>query len=157
MAQRGGGLVGGMAGGGEGSFAALYRRRQGGVYRFGVQMTGSGQAAEDVTQEVFLELIKSGRRFDVARGTLLSFLYGIARNLILRKLEKDRNTGSAVEQEVACDEDLLGDLTRRETIERVRRAVLSLPPGYREVVALCALDDASIGEAAGALDFPGGR
>jgi RNA polymerase sigma-70 factor (ECF subfamily) len=42
----------------------------------------------------------------------------------------------------------LDDLTRAETIETVRRAVLSLPPKYREVVVLCELQDVSYVETA---------
>jgi RNA polymerase sigma-70 factor (ECF subfamily) len=40
----------------EDAFTALYRRRQGAVYRFALQMTGSAAIAEDVTQETFLAL-----------------------------------------------------------------------------------------------------
>jgi RNA polymerase sigma-70 factor (ECF subfamily) len=46
----------------------------------------------------------------------------------------------------------LEDLTRAETIESVRKAVLSLPPKYREVVVLCELQDLSYVETAEILD-----
>jgi len=150
-------LAGRMLRGEEEAFAMLYERHQGPVFRFVLHMTGSTPVAEDVTQEVFLALMEHGRRFDASRGTLRSFLFGIARNHMLRRLEKDR----AVEQEPvefdpAGDDDVLGDLTRRETIEGVRRAVLSLPQVYREAVVLCDLEDASYEEAAGILDCPVG-
>ena len=143
--------------GDEAAFTALYRRRQGAVYRFALQMTGSATVAEDITQEVFLTLLKHGRRFDPARGSLESFLYGVSRNLVLRRLEKDR----AAEPETALDElpeqrDVLDELTQRETIEQVRRAVLSLPTRYRETVVLCDLQDLSYQDAALALDCPVG-
>jgi len=77
-----------MLEGEEDAFTALYRRRQAAVYRFALQMTGSVVIAEDVTQEVFMELIEHGRRFDPARGALASFLYGVARNLVLRRIER---------------------------------------------------------------------
>jgi RNA polymerase sigma-70 factor (ECF subfamily) len=137
----------------ESSFARLYRSRQSAVYRFALHMCGEAAVAEDVTQEVFLVLIENGRRYDPSRGTLLSFLYGIARNLVLRRIEKDRLAEpEAVVEEFATEEDVLGDLTRRETIEAVRRAVLSLPAVYREAVVLCDLESASYEEAAAALD-----
>lgn len=147
-----------MLAGDEGAFTALYRRRQAAVYRFALQMTGNVVIAEDVTQEVFLELMEHGHRFDPARGALASFLYGIARNLVLRRLEKDRAQGYGLESatEGVTDDDVLGDLTRRETIEQVRRAVLSLPAVYREVVVLCDLQDLSYEDAAAALDCPVG-
>ena len=142
--------------GAEDAFAALYRRRQGGVYRFALQMTGSTAIAEDVTQETFLSLLLHGKRYDEARGTVTSFLYGIARNLVMRRL--DRRSGSDVEitEECAGPEDLLEDLTRRESIEHVRQAVLSLPPVFREVVVLCDLQDSTYEEAAISLDCPVG-
>jgi RNA polymerase sigma-70 factor (ECF subfamily) len=158
-----------MLAGDEPAFTALYRRRQGAVYRFALQMTGSVVIAEDVTQEVFMELIEHGRRFDPSRGALRSFLYGIARNLVLRRIDKDGHAGPKYGWESRLEsgpepamedfpgvEDVLGDLTRQETIGQVRRAVSSLPAVYREVVVLCDLQDLSYGEAAEILDCPVG-
>jgi RNA polymerase sigma-70 factor (ECF subfamily) len=143
-----------MLDGDEMAFTTLYRLRQGGVYRFALQMTGSVVIAEDVTQEVFLTLIERGGKFDPSRGTLTSFLFGIARNLVLRRIGKDRATEEI--EDSAGEEDLLDDLTRRETIEQVRRAVLSLPAAYREVVVLCDLQDLDYQDAAVALGCPVG-
>ena len=146
--------------GAEDAFTALYRRRQGPVYRFALQMTGSTAIAEDVTQETFLALILHGTRYDESRGTVASFLYGIARNFVLRRL--DRRPGADLElmgevlEEYAGPDDLLENLTRRESIEQVRQAVLSLPPVFREVVVLCDLQDSSYEEAAVVLDCPVG-
>jgi RNA polymerase sigma-70 factor (ECF subfamily) len=75
----------------------------------------------------------------------------------LRRLEKDRHTDSdAGLDDFADDVDVLADLTRQETVEQVRRAVLSLPTTYREVVVLCDLQDASYEDAAAALECPVG-
>ena len=57
-------LVGRMASGDREAFAALFRRHQATVYRFSRQMLGSKEAAEDVTQDVFLALAQNVRRFD---------------------------------------------------------------------------------------------
>jgi RNA polymerase sigma-70 factor, ECF subfamily len=134
------------------AFTALYRRRQGAVYRFALHMSGDTTVSEDVTQEVFLALLEGQGRFDPSRGPLLSFLYGIARNLVLRRIEKKLPEDSA--EEPAADDDVLDDLTRRETIEAVRSAVLSLPTQYREAVVLCDLECASYEDVAAALDCP---
>ena len=53
--------------GDEAAFTALYRRRQGAVYRFALHMSGDAAVSEDVTQEVFMALFESGRRFDARR------------------------------------------------------------------------------------------
>ena len=147
-----------MLSGDEDAFTTLYRLRQSAVYRFALQMTGKVAVAEDVTQEVFMALMEHGMRFDPSRGTLASFLYGIARNLVLRRIEKDRATEELADtiEDWPGDVDLLQDLTRRETIDQVRRAVLSLPEAYREAVVLCDLQDVSYQDAAEALDCPVG-
>jgi len=144
--------------GDEESFTALYRRRQGAVYRFALQMSGRRGIAEEVTQEVFLAVIREAGRFDARRGPVLSYLYGIARNHVLRCLERDRPYVAIEEEQEgeiskwAAVEDTLGDLTRGETIESVRRAVLALPTAFREVVVLCDLHEMSYADAALALD-----
>jgi RNA polymerase sigma-70 factor (ECF subfamily) len=144
-------------GGDEASFAALYRRRQGSVYRFALQMTGCSSVAEEVTQEVFLAVIRDAGRFDPDRGSPLAYFYGIARNLTLRCLERDRlYVPMAEEQDEegsqwTTPEDTLGDLTRGETIESVRQAVLALPANFREVVVLCDLHEMKYEDAARVL------
>ncbi len=143
--------------GDEEAFAALYRVRHSAICRFALQMTGRKDLAEDITQETFLALALHGNRYDANRGSVMAFLYGIARNLVLKRLEKERpETNETVVEEFAGDEDLLGDLTRRESIEEVRRAVLSLPPVYREAVVLCELGEATYEDAAFALGCPVG-
>ena len=62
-----------MLSGDEEAFTALYRRRQGPVYRFALQMTGNVVIAEDVTQEVFMALLSKTAKFDASRGSLASF------------------------------------------------------------------------------------
>jgi len=134
----------------------LYRRRQGGIYRFALQMSGSKSIAEDVTQEVFLFLMREGRVFDPSKGAVSAFLFGVARNHVLRRLRTehllaplaDDSDEDDVFSQPSADMCPLEDLTRAETIESVRKAVLSLPPKYREVVVLCELQDISYGETA---------
>ncbi|HLL76051.1 MAG TPA: RNA polymerase sigma factor [Pyrinomonadaceae bacterium] len=146
--------------GDERAFTDLYRRRQAGIFRFALQMCGSESVAEDVVQEVFMALIREGRRFDPARGTLSSYLYGVARNQVLRRLERDRHFVASLDadegREAADDAhdarpDPLSELARAETVASVRQAVLALPAHYREVIVLCELQEMSYAEAAGAL------
>lgn len=60
-------LLSALLDGDEQAFTALYRRRQAGLFRFALQMSGSAAVAEDVTQEVFLTLIRDGRGYDPRR------------------------------------------------------------------------------------------
>lgn len=149
-------LLRSMLAGDEEALALLYRRRQAAVYRFALQMSGSKTIAEDVTQEVFLFLMRDGHVFDPARGALSAFLLGVARNHVLRRLRVEQllaPLGDDADEDVpslhaTSDFCPLEDLTRAETIESVRKAVLSLPPKYREVVVLCELQDVSYVETA---------
>ena len=149
-------LLRSMLAGDEEALAVLYRRRQAGIYRFALQMSGSKTIAEDVTQEVFLFLMRDGHVFDPARGSVSAFLLGVARNLVLRRLRVEQllaPLGDDPNEDVpmlhaTTDFCPLEDLTRAETIESVRKAVLSLPPKYREVVVLCELQDVSYVETA---------
>src|SRR6202161_1226677 len=78
--------------GDEESFTLLYRRRHPAIYRFALHMSGNVAVAEDVTQEVFMTLIRDVKKFDPARGTLSRFLFGIARNHLRRQWEQDRHS-----------------------------------------------------------------
>jgi len=144
-----------MLSGDEDALSLLYRRRQGPIYRFALQMSGSQQVAEDVTQDVFIFLMKDGHVFDPTKGSLSSFLFGVARNYVLRRFRGDQSTVPFADDDddqsfdPTCGEPgPLDDLTRAETIENVRRAVLSLPERYREVVVLCELQELSYVETA---------
>ena len=145
-----------MLDGEEAALTQLYQRRQPGVYRFALQMCGSQALAEDITQEVFIVLIRDGQTFDPARGSLAAFLMGVARNLLLRRLQRERfyapleddaGTESA-SQAILTTTGPLEDFSRAEAVTSVRRAVLALPVRYREVVVLCDLQEMSYLEAA---------
>ena len=124
-------------------------------------MSGSATVAEDVTQEVFLALIRDECGYDPGRGTLSGYLFGIARKLVLRHLERGRSdvaleTGGedVAWRELAVNDDPLASLTRREGIEALHRAVLALPRRYREVVVLCDLEEVDYMDAAAILGCP---
>ncbi len=150
-----------VRGGDPNALAALYQRRQRGIYRFALQMSGSASIAEDITQEVFLVLIHDNSNFDETRGSLNSFLLGVARNHVLRRLQRERfysplDNDSEVSdpilpQALITNDGPLDELSRTETIETVRKAVLALPERYREVVILCDLQELSYAETAAVL------
>src|ERR1041384_6455325 len=75
--------------GSEEAFVSLYRRRQAAIYRFTLHMSGSASLAEDITQEVFLALIRDAA-YNPERGSLAGYLFGIARKQVLRAIERDR-------------------------------------------------------------------
>jgi len=150
-----------LRGGDESAFLALYRRRQAAIYRFALHMSGSASQAEDVAQEVFLALLREECGFDPLRGTLSGYLFGIARKLLLRLMERSRadlpietEAEDGFVTELAVDDSPLEDLTHREGIESLRRAIHTLPRRYREVVVLCDLEEVDYADAAKALGCP---
>ena len=95
-------------------------------------------------------------RYDPTRASLSSYLYGVARHQTRRRLARDRQfvafDGSACDStEPLADDDLTSTLERRQTLQKLRRAILSLPRRYREVIVLCDLQDVSYSEASAAL------
>ena len=152
-------LIGRVAAGDAEAFALLFRRRRGQVYRFALHMTASPSIAEDVTQEVFLAVMSEAGRYDADRASVAAWLCGIARNHVRRRAERDRRLqpiddrgeDESLDEIPAVDADTLGDLTRAESIEALREAVLTLPVRYREAVVLCDLQEMTYAEAASAL------
>jgi RNA polymerase sigma-70 factor (ECF subfamily) len=61
-------------------FEAFYHAHAPRILQFLCRMTGNRQASEDITQEVFVELWMHPNGFDPARGSLISYVFGIARN-----------------------------------------------------------------------------
>jgi RNA polymerase sigma-70 factor (ECF subfamily) len=164
-----------MKAGDEDAFAHLYREKHPAIYRFALHMSGSATVAEDVTQEVFMALVRQPERFDPRRGTLTGFLFGIARNHLRKRWEADRRLVP-----FAGDSDDMDNLsfTRPATngrnghgagprahddefvsveiVGRVRQAISTLPENYREAVVLCELQEMTYDEAALALSCPVG-
>jgi RNA polymerase sigma-70 factor (ECF subfamily) len=92
---------------------------------------------------------------------LVNYLYGAARFQVLRRWERERwfapfaygddGDGEWVPETPDLRVDLFGKAARREIVEQVREAVLTLPPHYREVVALCDLHELDYTVAAGII------
>jgi RNA polymerase sigma-70 factor (ECF subfamily) len=152
-----------LAKGREEAFSALYERYQGPIFRFAWHMSGNSATAEDVTQEVFMLVIRNPKNYDPAKGSVAGYLFGIARNLTRRKLDRSRLDEPLAEEwtessetNLAGDTDLLGDLTRSELLQCLQKAILGLPEQYREVVVLCDLAEMSYPDAAAVLQCPPG-
>lgn len=151
--------------GDEEAFTTLYRRHQGGLFRFALRMTGSAWAAEEVVQEVFMTLIRQPEKYDTERGTLSAFLYGVARNKILKHLERtprDLPLDETTKEETRLPRQVIELTTPVQVAESNERrnqvwaAVLELPVEFRETVTLCELEEKSYEEAAKILECPVG-
>ena len=143
--------------GDEEAFTLLYRRHQASMYRFALRMTGNAWAAEEIVQDVFMILMREPKKYDAERGTLGAFLYGIARNRVMKHLERlprevsleEKNGNGTGAQIVLQDTSTPATWAeKRERSEQVRTAVLDLPAEFREAVVLCELEEMSYEEAA---------
>jgi RNA polymerase sigma-70 factor (ECF subfamily) len=121
-------------------------------------MTGVRAAAEDVTQDVFLAVMRDAARYEPGRSTVTAWLCGIARNHARRRLEREGrmvplpDEPEAERNGTVAQPDPVGDLVNAQELDALRRAVLSLPLHYREVVVLCDLQELSYQDAAMSLD-----
>jgi len=150
--------------GNETAFTCLYERYQGPLYRFVLHMSGNNATAEEVTQEVFMLLINKPKGYEPDKGTVAGYLFGIARNITRRIVQRsrldlpidDEAFDSSAEAALACDLDVLADLSNAELLEGLRKAVQALPEQYREVVALCDLEEMNYADAAAILECSSG-
>jgi len=146
--------------GDESAFLVLYGRLKAGIFRYAFFMTNSKSAAEEVTQEVFISLLRDTGRYSEALGDVAGFAFGIARNLVRRIGRRERayrplpdteTLGTLPASLVLGSESMSGLLIRNELIASVRAAIASLPEHYRQVVVLCDLCELSYAEAASRL------
>ena len=129
-------------------FRSIFHEHKDAVYRFAWRMLASPQAAEDVTQDCFVELLRSPGRYDADRGSMRSFLLAIARNLVLKRWRSE-NRWSSLDQDVQIEEP--PDLARLDMAERVAQAVRSLPPLQREALVLAEYEEMTLEEIADAV------
>jgi RNA polymerase sigma-70 factor (ECF subfamily) len=131
----------------------LYERREPGLFRYALHMTGNRVMAEEATHEAFLSLMQPGSRFDPARGSVEAYLYGTVRNLI-RGMRRTRM--GELGREASVEPDLLGKLIGEEMTAALRVALAGLPTAYRDAVVLCDLEERSYEEAARLMECPVG-
>jgi len=161
--SRGAGLIALARRGDAVAFSRLFASFERPIFRYAAHMCGR-DAADDVVQETFLALLRGPGAYDATKGTVGSYLFGIARHFVLKRLkaceaatfeltEDDLSAGALAE---ADRPSILDSLSREETIKAVRAAIASLPAPYREVVVLCELQETSYADAATIVQCPVG-
>src|SRR3984893_2673530 len=126
-------------------------------------MTGNTWAAEEVVQDVFMTLMREPKKYDSSRGPVGAYLFGIARNRVMKHLDRlprelsleDSNGNGTRASEAAVNGFTPAHWAeQQERAQRVRAAVLDLPAEFREAVVLCELEELSYEEAARLLECP---
>ncbi len=135
-------LVERIMAGDEGALEALYDRYAGLLFAMLVRILRDTSAAEEVLQDLFLQLWRGAARFDASRGSLPAWLLVIGRNRALSRLRgKERREILADSEEFSIEAvpssgNLEDEAARAQLMQRLRGAMEALPPEQREAVEL---------------------
>ena len=116
--------------------ATLYDRYSSVVYSVALRVLGDTGAAEDVLQEVFIQLWRNPLAFNASRGNLGAWLAVIARNRAIDALRKRRPETDVTDIVVSVEPDLAGDAERARAMEKVRGALGSMPAAQRSALEM---------------------
>jgi RNA polymerase sigma-70 factor (ECF subfamily) len=145
------------------AFEVLFDRHGGAAFSLAYRIVGDRAAAEEVTQEAFISVWRSGARFDAVRGSVRSWLLSIVRNRAIDFLRSragkapklNFDDDSVLEQRPAA-ERTEEEALRRETAGEVRGAIGKLPSEQSKVIELAYFGGFSHSEIAGILELPMG-
>jgi RNA polymerase sigma-70 factor (ECF subfamily) len=129
-------LVTAIRSGDESALAGLYDRYSPLVYSVALRVLGDTGAAEDVLQEVFMQLWRNPGRFDASRGNLAPWLAVIARNRAIDSLRKRHPETAIDDVVVSVEPDMAGDAERGRAMEKVRGALGSMPLPQRSALEM---------------------
>ena len=142
------------------AFEVVYERHATAAFSLAYRMTGARNVAEDVVQEAFLSLWRSGARYDRDRGSVRTWVLGIVHNRAIdalrRSMVHDRRRASdeGIEERFESGERSDVEVARRDEAREVRTALRSLPAEQSHVIKLAYFGGFSHSEIADMLDTP---
>jgi RNA polymerase sigma-70 factor (ECF subfamily) len=144
------------------AFEVVFDRHADAAFSLAYRMCGRRAMAQDVVQEAFLSLWRSGARYDRSRGSVRSWVLGVVRNRAIDLFRRDTvragrdvHAEDAVER-IPASEDVALDAERRQDAHDVRVALRDLPPEQRQVIELAYFGGFSHTQIAEMLDVPAG-
>lgn len=140
--------------GDEGAMASLYDRYSHVVYAVALRVLSDSTAAEDILQDVFLQLWRNPQAFNASRGSLAAWLAVIARNRAIDQLRKKRPEAEAAETVIAVDPELQNTAERNQTIEKVRIVLAGMPAEQRSALEMAFFEGLTHVEIAGKTGQP---
>jgi RNA polymerase sigma-70 factor (ECF subfamily) len=141
-------LVSAIRSGDEQAMAQLYERYSPIVYSVALRVLGETGAAEDILQEVFMQLWRSPDVFDASRGSLPAWLAVITRNRAIDFLRKRRPEANITDVVVCIEPDLVRGAEWSRAREKIRDALGSMPPPQRSALEMAFFDGLSHNEIA---------
>jgi RNA polymerase sigma-70 factor, ECF subfamily len=143
------------------AFEVFYDRHGGVAYSLAYRIVGEKAAAEDVTQEAFISIWKSGARFDRARGSVRSWMLSIVRNRAIDALRSRAGKApklsfddDAILEQRPSEELTEEEAMRRETATEIRGALGELPGEQSKVIELAYFGGFSQSEISRMLGVP---
>lgn len=143
------------------AFEIVYDRHGGAAYSLAYRIVGDRGTAEDVTQEAFLSVWRSGARFDRTRGSVRTWLLGVVRNRAIDALRRQATRAPTVELELdrlpargPTAELTDTEALRHEAAREVRGALETLPVDQLKVIELAYFGGLTHSEIAQALGMP---
>ncbi len=127
-------MVSAIRSGDEQAMAELYSRYSGVIYSVALRVLGETAAAEDVLQEVFMQLWRNPDAFDASRGSLAGWLAVIARNRAIDALRKRRPEVDIDDVVVSCEPDMARGADWSRALDKIRGALTSMPPLQRSAL-----------------------
>ena len=129
-------LIARIRAGDQSAMADMYDRYSGIVYGVALRVLANATAAEDVVQEVFLQLWRNPQAFDADRGRLAPWLAVIARNRAIDHLRKRPQEDDIDELPISSGVDLEGDAAQRLAVEKIRGVLTQLPRDQRKALEM---------------------
>ena len=155
-------LMGLVRDGEVGAFEVIFDRHASAAFSLAYRMCGRRAAAEDIVQDAFLSLWRSGGGYDPRRGSVRSWVLSVVHN---RAIDAFRRQGSRDRRDVA-DEGIAerlpapdatdAEVERRDDARQVRTALDELPPDQRRVIELAYFGGFTHNQIAEMLDLPPG-
>src|SRR3954462_81793 len=124
------------------AFEVIYERHASAAFSLAYRIVGTRSGAEDVSQEAFLSLWRSGARYDRRRGSVRTWVLGIVHHRAIDFLrrsavhDKRRASDEGMEERFEARERTDVEVVRREEAETVRGAMGSLPSEQSQVIEL---------------------
>jgi RNA polymerase sigma-70 factor (ECF subfamily) len=131
-----GALIVAVRSGNQDAMAELYDRYSPVVYAVALRVLGDAGAAEDVLQEIFMQLWRSPESFDAERGNLAPWLAVIARNRAVDVLRKRRPQTEISDAVISVSPDLAGEADRSRAVDKVRAVLKEMPAAQRSALEM---------------------
>ena len=144
------------------AFEAVYERHAAAAFSLAYRIVGNRSGAEDVSQEAFLSLWRSGARYDHARGSVRTWVLGIVHHRAIDHLrraavhDKRRASDEGIEERFEARERTDAEVARRDEARTVRRAIDELPADQCQVIELAYFGGFTHTEIADMLETPVG-